>query len=1098
MAYNIMEVPSGGAARAINGRKVRATRCMNIELSNEFKIPFELQYSDGSTTGYRRYAPNTPYQSDVRNEWRGYEYPTDGHTGPWTYTADRQIANVDWLNVSQGVYVCANGGNCTAPDICECAPGWIGFDCRTPVCNQGYYYSEQKSFVSGLETPFELKRFDQFMGNASWRQRLQWPYSNPKYQIHIEKYQSKGVVNRFLTDQGGSRYLGPSKVVSGNRQSTFQGGYRCSIRSVTDWENSNYIHEHPNYFSKYMNMKTENDSKVYVFWQDMQWPPLHGKSRVLDRYFENISYAYTNEGYRRLGEWAKTGAKWEHGVCILEFYRNCSDPKKQLDLFTRRAKVNTQDPDLSFRSRLRFNDMRVIGPGRWKVAGGECINEVIRGCFNNGTCVAPNTCKCSQGWVGSNCNTPTCKLPCKNGGNCTGVNECTCEKGWSGEDCSTPLCAQECQNRGVCVAPDVCQCRQWKNEFRDNRLGGGKPQFRKEDGDPLNTGWTGYDCSVPICVQAQFFAYNVNPNDVPNRYGLMGGHGGDGSLTCQDPTTFKPLPRCPLYDPKPGWFVTSNDARSFQTGCGYDPFDSGCCTPDPSSPDPLNPTQMICYKCQSRSFSTNNLYYCDEEPTPFKRATADKDSLKFWLDEKQNFRMCGKYHFPRRLSKVGDYGKAVYYYNKDLNLDYSSRNMMSNWTSNRFLCKITKWTQGFYVDNITYTAPFKVMEGAGSIYGLEYQRHVRINNPGLKTVYNMAKASAKGTVDDSLLVTLKKDELPGEGIFVCYNMGSCLGPDLCSCTDGYEGFDCNTPKCRHLRPNGDVAGCVNGGICASRDECHCVQSASVLYTVHEAAPRGMTGWTGSDCSIPMCIQGFFDPFCTDLPQAPAGQGCYRCSNGGNCTAPDVCTCAPGWQGYDCRTPVCEAVADPLTRFQLGTIFEDKVIGFENDPCGVVAIYGWHGWKGAKYSRGNCTFPNQCACLCKQRYSIKACHRLALQCDGAWMDYMSDVRNVLISRGPEFIFGTTDCQDGFEGNVDNLDRFYSCHLQIYVPTSSTVKYTISFIISVSIIGFVFIVAYQFIRIRLRRRYLLAKIERRRSRRSSEESLLKAGGNAFTNN
>ena len=31
----------------------------------------------------------------------------------------------------------------------------------------------------------------------------------------------------------------------------------------------------------------------------------------------------------------------------------------------------------------------------------------------------------------------------------------------------------------------------------------------------------------------------------------------------------------------------------------------------------------------------------------------------------------------------------------------------------------------------------------------------------------------------------------------------------------------------------------------------------------------------------------------------------RCSNGGNCTAPDVCTCLSGWSGYDCKTPTCE-------------------------------------------------------------------------------------------------------------------------------------------------------------------------------------------------
>jgi len=41
--------------------------------------------------------------------------------------------------------------------------------------------------------------------------------------------------------------------------------------------------------------------------------------------------------------------------------------------------------------------------------------------------------------------------------------------------------------------------------------------------------------------------------------------------------------------------------------------------------------------------------------------------------------------------------------------------------------------------------------------------------------------------------------------------------------------------------------------------------------VYEEANRAITGWTGTDCSMPMCAQGFFDPFCTDLPQAPGGE-----------------------------------------------------------------------------------------------------------------------------------------------------------------------------------------------------------------------------------
>jgi hypothetical protein len=38
-----------------------------------------------------RYSPNSPYESNDANAWRGYLHPTPGHTGPWTYSPDRQV-----------------------------------------------------------------------------------------------------------------------------------------------------------------------------------------------------------------------------------------------------------------------------------------------------------------------------------------------------------------------------------------------------------------------------------------------------------------------------------------------------------------------------------------------------------------------------------------------------------------------------------------------------------------------------------------------------------------------------------------------------------------------------------------------------------------------------------------------------------------------------------------------------------------------------------------------------------------------------------------------------------------------------------------------
>jgi hypothetical protein len=134
--------------------------------------------------------------------------------------------------------------------------------------------------------------------------------------------------------------------------------------------------------------------------------------------------------------------------------------------------------------------------------------------------------------------------------------------------------------------------------------------------------------------------------------------------------------------------------------------------------------------------------------------------------------------------------------------------------------------------------------------------------------------------------------------------------------------------CACRQASGEAVGCQNGGLCVGKDDCHCIHTLSVLSIAHPHLPRGVTGWSGTDCSMPMCTQvthpyndprypgiffsctplaslvpfarsttdnrpmvvllsvpqGYYDPFCADLPQAPGNEGCYRCANGGNCTA----------------------------------------------------------------------------------------------------------------------------------------------------------------------------------------------------------------------
>jgi hypothetical protein len=193
--------------------------------------------------------------------------------------------------------------------------------------------------------------------------------------------------------------------------------------------------------------------------------------------------------------------------------------------------------------------------------------------------------------------------------------------------------------------------------------------------------------------------------------------------------------------------------------------------------------------------------------------------------------------------------------------------------------------------------------------------------------------------------------------------------------------------------------------------------------------------------------------------------------------------------------VCEVVADPLTRTQLNTIYEDKIVSFEADPCGVTAIYGLIPWHDRMYTLGNCTLPNQCTCLCTTRYDEKLCSPATSvnHCRGPWQDELIQLRDILSQRGPQYIFGTSDCERGYEGNIDETQHFTTCHQIIYVPTYAE-RFSRN-IIAGTILGFVFgSLIYFFVRRRWKRKQLLEKIERRKQQREEnmeaedEEELL----------
>jgi hypothetical protein len=86
-----------------------------------------------------------------------------------------------------------------------------------------------------------------------------------------------------------------------------------------------------------------------------------------------------------------------------------------------------------------------------------------------------------------------------------------------------------------------------------------------------------------------------------------------------------------------------------------------------------------------------------------------------------------------------------------------------------------------------------------------------------------------------------------------------------------------------------------------------------------------------------------------------------------------------------------------------------------------------------------------------------------------------------------------CVEGFQGNKYK-GKFTTCHLKIYFP--GTLRYyATEFIVAGTFLLMGLTVFYFWVRRKLKQRYLLAKAERRRSRKSSENDATGPGGGAF---
>ncbi|XP_017486951.1 PREDICTED: multiple epidermal growth factor-like domains protein 11 isoform X6 [Rhagoletis zephyria] len=167
--------------------------------------------------------------------------------------------------------------------------------------------------------------------------------------------------------------------------------------------------------------------------------------------------------------------------------------------------------------------------------GDGCIPECSKKC-EHGKCIAPEKCKCEQGWGGDTCDI-ICR--CLNNSSCDpDTGRCICAAGWTGIDCSEPCahgffgvgcrerCPESAQNNTSCdhiTGEIVCRAGYigltCKHPCPSGYYGPGcKNQCHCENGGECNhvsgqclclPGWTGANCNIscpdeyygPNCAQ---------------------------------------------------------------------------------------------------------------------------------------------------------------------------------------------------------------------------------------------------------------------------------------------------------------------------------------------------------------------------------------------------------------------------------------------------------------------------------------------------------------------------------------------------------------------------------------------------------------------
>jgi hypothetical protein len=576
------------------------------------------------------------------------------------------------------------------------------------------------------------------------------------------------------------------------------------------------------------------------------------------------------------------------------------------------------------------------------------------GCSGHGKCGPTGSCDCLDGWRGVDCEIPICEPGCKNGGKCVAPHTCECPPEWTGDHCTLARCDGKsvldgaCAGHGACVpsasdvadddVPASCAC-----DFGYNvTTACATPtcQFSAKTGSPpcsgngdcvgfetcvCKPGWKGPDCSIPACggmtTSEGACSKNGECLSPDNCQCNQGWSGLDCSVAVCDPAC-GPGSTCEL----PGQCSCPEGFGGkdcTQPLCDGKTTAEGACSQNGFCQEPGKCSCAGLWdgdKCElPRCWGMSGDKACGGTHGSCRQPNTCQCN-EGWIGHDCNTPICG---FTHGLSACSGHGRCT----------------------NPDKCECDK---GWAGDQCSRAECF-VDESAGA----------DCNGDKGKCVYPDKCNCNGGFGEDCGAGQCGIGEAKG---LTCAGHGTCSMKGACTCDEGWNGSNCDTPECSWEAGAAKPMTCENGGICIAQNVCQC--------------PKG---WAGERCEQPVCTTACANggaciaPDTCECSKEWSGSLCDQpvcdglttaqgaCSQNGRCVEPSKCSCDEGWTGDDCRKPICPGVlASEHHRPELGEPdgAERNVVPMPKAPAGLTQPKQ-HMLECAEH--GLCVAPGRCEC-----------------------------------------------------------------------------------------------------------------------------------------